>query len=87
MRLHRDSYHREFGQHSGIPECCIEHFISGNYLEGFTEHLGYRRCDSCRASGRIAEIHTCSEECAPFLRSIGMSEDAIEGHVSRLVSK
>jgi len=71
-----DEYTKHFGRHSGIPECCIDFFISGDYLK--PEHLHcvtnkwhYQPCPSCLACNQPINIHYCTKACNVFLQSIG----------------
>lgn len=67
------AYHWEFGRHSCIPECCIEHFVEySGYVEAWKHYVrddwdtpaSYVRCPRCRATDRVLEIHTCVRGCA-----------------------
>jgi len=72
-----------FGRHSNIPECCIEFFVSGEYLEyiknGYST-LGWRYmpCPKCLGENNQVELHYCTNQCSAFLKSINGSSLFIE---------
>lgn len=66
-------HHIQCGKHSGIPECCIEWFVSTWLPAYFVNHdfvqkyhsnngdVGYIRCLNCIKDNLIVEIKEC--EC------------------------
>jgi len=68
-------YTQLFGTHSNIPSCCIETFISGEYLEYglgvYSIGWSYMPCRPCLEEDNKVKIHHCTLRCIPFLQSIG----------------
>ena len=70
-----DQLHREFGRHSGIPECCIEHWLvwknkpkSPEECERITKRAQgqiwhHSPCPACEAAGNVVKVHICGDRC------------------------
>ena len=71
-----DYYHREFGRHSGIPECCINFFIEVwtthvpvlHYYQQKFAHLNidYIPCPNCLVNKSFVQIHKCDKACVKY---------------------
>lgn len=75
-------YHRAFGAHSNIPECCVEFFVNQwDMQEGWSNEnnwyhqavnvarFGYVPCPPCLGLGNKAIIKLCDDECGGQHRS------------------
>ena len=77
MATDLDEYHRAFGRHSLIPECCIESFIYDPMAlvrspgRDPDKKVRYVRCLTCIHDGFVKNIHNCTIKCIPFLKGIG----------------
>lgn len=74
-------YHQQFGEHSGIPRCCITFFNSvWNSIRSVDRRAHHRLihksglqykyipCPSCLAKGLCVRIHICNHTCGyPFV--------------------
>jgi hypothetical protein len=69
VTTYSDEWHREFGRHSGIPECCVEAFLSDTQLFAGPE-IGYSPCNACVHQARFIVVLECGRTC-DFLRDCG----------------
>lgn len=68
-----NEFHRRYGRHSGIPDCCIRYFMSdwSNDLARMSTYAklvnmlewGYVPCFRCVARGNQATIKQCEIDC------------------------
>lgn len=77
MTAFDDDYDRQYGIHSNIPECCVEHYISNrgklsNQNQPYA--ASYKMCDVCIKEHRINKLHICTDACADFLRTLDKSD-------------
>ena len=79
MDLYQDLklYHKLLGEHSNIPECCIDAFVNlqnrtNKYDKLFHEvekQIGvipYRPCFDCLTKKNIVNTHECDADCIDF---------------------
>jgi hypothetical protein len=73
-----DAYHRAFGKHSNIPDCCIDFWLT-EWLTVFQDDgsgwkhpyaravnsskWGYVPCPECLGEGNRIKVKDCSIEC------------------------
>ena len=69
-------YHRAYGRHSLIPECCIKFFVD-EWLPNYINHwrdtaynktinkskYGYVPCPKCFKDKKLVKIKQCETEC------------------------
>lgn len=89
---------RIFGQHSKIPECCINFFCNEwnliyntqegkDYLNQRDKGVDYIPCPTCIKDKNYVRIHNCDISCWQFMISHGISyEHAYEIIVGNLLS-
>jgi hypothetical protein len=75
MKPYSDEWHRAFGLHSNIPECCVDYFVGtwrtrfdterGRDYVKMTKSWKYIPCPECLAAKRIERLHYCDSSC-PF---------------------
>lgn len=76
-------WHRTWGLHSNIPECCVEAWVTlgpDNMPEMPSRSgWGYRPCQDCFSRGICTkvQIHHCTIKCMPFLESLNFSKKDI----------
>ena len=75
-----DYYHREFGRHFGIPECCINFFIEVwtthvpelRYYQQKFIHLNveYIPCPNCLVNRTFVVTHKCGKPCKEYREAL-----------------
>ena len=76
-----DYYYREYGRHSGIPECCINFFIevwcaNSQKLYCYSQkissikELTYIPCPNCLVNKTFVTTHTCDKSCQGYRNSL-----------------
>ena len=77
-RAEERAYHRAFGLHSNIPECCVEFFINvwhdrmlstgSSPYERAVHHAKaqYVQCPECLGTGYVQELRECVKECGGY---------------------
>lgn len=76
MRTSEAKYHRAFGIHSRIPDCCIEFYVTewhpffetkwrGTVYDDAVTESGFKYvpCPKCFYTDSRAEIRICAVEC------------------------
>jgi hypothetical protein len=79
------AYHRAFGEHSLIPNCCIEFFVnewdskelwrqnSLPIVKANNERpTQYVMCPECLVNNREVKIHFCDDRCVKEYRKWGI---------------
>lgn len=63
-------FDRAFGRHSGIPECCVNFFVSKNIPElmewnkkSKKDNAKYVRCPQCIETNHVVKLLQCSRDC------------------------
>lgn len=72
-RMIDNTYHWKFGRHSGIPDCCVEYWLTqwDNDRNTQSKHheaviclgWGYVPCPACLSLKRKARVVQCDLEC------------------------
>lgn len=77
--INESAYHRAYGKHSNIPDCCIEFWLT-EWLREFRDELGtgwsspyarainragwgYVPCPECFGGGFKIKVRDCAKEC------------------------
>lgn len=75
-----------FGEHSNIPQCCIDYFCGPwkdiyateegqKYINERPNGVHYIPCPMCRKNDTYVETHHCDINCWDFMRQHGLSKE------------